>query len=80
MIPFHRDLLAEGRGCGEDFHGCFGAQSLSSAVVSALALPVTLTSEQSTYTYLPSILYLITHVLCWHLFVKGHLRQNDRIG
>lgn len=38
MIPFHRDLVAEGGGCREDFHGCFGAQPLSSAVVPALTL------------------------------------------
>lgn len=40
MIPFHRDVLAGGEVCREDFHSGFGAQPLSSAVVSALALPV----------------------------------------
>lgn len=43
MIPFHRDLPPRGGGWREDFHGCFGAQPPSSAVVSALALPVPVT-------------------------------------
>lgn len=54
MIPFHRDLLPRGGGWREDFHGCFGAQPPSSAVVSALALPVPVTHTHAcTHTVQP---------------------------
>lgn len=62
MIQFHRDLLAGGGGCREDFHGCFGAQPLSSAVVSALALPVTF-YPPNKHTHSQSV-HTVSHYTC----------------
>lgn len=68
MIPFHRDLLAGGGGCREDFHGCFGAQPLSSAVVSALALPVMFYPPNRAHT-----LTVCPYCISLHMFCVGIL-------